>query len=400
VRANDLSRLLAGAGASVYLILLLCFTFALLNSMIILAAPLYALRMQASATMLGALVASYVASGLFLSLPGAALCYRLGLRSVVILSFCLFLTANFVDLVAVSPSWLILGQLLAGVADLLFTLGGLAYLTEVAPHSRQNLAHSAAFTGMGVGWVCGSALGGLVAQWVGFDGVFLLGTLVSVVAVGVSLCLPAVNSQPHQATVSTRGILASYQVGYDLLRANKAVRRVALANCLATLGWYTFGSSFYLDYLHQLAVPVGTIGLLRALGSAAKVLAPFLYLLISERVGPLLIIFFGLLFGGLGLAMTPILTSVLTLAIVGTLAQAADAFRLRGVFGLLYIGTRSGERPTSLAVMNTFWALAAFVGGPFWGLTARPIGLSNTFLVAGLTIMLGAFGLIIRSRRL
>ena len=398
-RNNGLSRFLAGAGASTYLIILLCFVLAILNSMILLGAPLYALEMGASEAMLGILVAGFVACGAFLSLLGATLCDRLGLRSVIILSFCFFSAGYVVSMLAVSPSWLIPGQILAGVGDMLFTVGGFTYLAEVTPHSHQNLAHSVAFTALGVGVVSGSALAGYMAERVGFDGIFMLGILVSAVAVCLALCLSSVNLQAYQRVAAPRGVFAPYQAGYDLLRVNKNVRLVALLTMLGTLGWYTFSASFYLAYLHRLAISSGTIGLLRALGSTSMVLAPSLYFSLSSRIGALLAVLFGLLLGGLGLAMTPFLKSVLALAVVGTLAQTADRFRMPGVFTLLHMGTRSQERPTAIAIMNTSWALTAFVGGPFWGLIVRTAGLSNAFLLAGLAIMLGIFALYVRNRR-
>ena len=67
VQGDDSSRFLAGVGASTYLIIFFCFVFAILNSMILLGAPLYALEMGASEAMLGILVASFVACGAFSS---------------------------------------------------------------------------------------------------------------------------------------------------------------------------------------------------------------------------------------------------------------------------------------------------------------------------------------------
>ena len=397
VQGDDSSRFLAGVGVSTYLIIFLFFVFATLNSMILLVAPLNALDMGAGEAMLGILVASFVACGAVFSLQGATLCDRLGLRSVIILSFCFLAAGYVVGILAVSPSWLIPGQILAGIGDMLFTVGGFTYLAEVTPHSHQNLAHSVAFTTLGLGAVIGSALGGYVAEWVGFDGAFMLGILVSLAAVCLSLCLSSVNPQADQAMAAPRRVFAAYQAGYDLLRVNKAVRLVAVLTSLGALGWYTFGSSLYLDYLHWLAIPSGTIGLLRGLGSTAMVLAPFLYLSLSNHIGVLRAILFGLLLGGLGLAMTPFLKSVLALAVVGTLAQTADRFRMPGVVTLLRMDTRSQERPTAIAIMNTSWALAAFVGGPFWGFIVRTVGLSNAFLAAGLAVMLGTVAIYARS---
>jgi len=357
--------------------------------MISLVVPLDALDMGASEAMLGILVASFVACGAFFSLLGATLCDRFGLRPVIVLCFCFLAAGYTVDMLAVSPSWLIPGHILAGIGEMLFSVGGLAYLSQAPSHSRQKLVHSVALTGMGVGFVSGSALGGYVAEWVGFRGVFVLGILVSIAAGCLSLRLSSVNPQAHQRVDAPRGVFTAYQAGYDLLRSNKAVRLAALLTMVGTSGWYTFSSSFYLDYLHRLAIPSGTIGFLMALGSGARILGAPLYFSLSNRIGIVPAVLFGLLSGGMGLAITPFLKSVVALAVVGTLAQVADRLRFPGAFTLLSQGTRLQERPTAIAIMNTSWALTAFIGGPFWGLIVRTAGLSNAFLLAGLAIMLG-----------
>jgi MFS family permease len=399
-KVANLSRLRGSSTASAALILLLCFLYALLYSMILLAAPLYALNLGADEAVLGTLVAIFGVGGLVLSLPGAMLCDRFGLRAVILLSFCSFAAANLLDIFARSPAWLLLGHFMAGLGELLFAIAGFAYLAEVVPQGRQNLSHSVAFSIVGVGWVAGSALAGYVAEWVGFGSVFILGLLMSAAALLLSLCLSPITRQTQQASGRPHGVSTSYKTGYYLLRANKTVRLVALITILATLGWHTFAASFYLDYLHQLFMSLGTIGILRALGSAARVAAPLVYFLLSNRIGTVSTIFLGVLVGALGLAMTPVLTSVPTLAIVGSLALTANYFYLPGVYTLLHMGASSQERPTAIAIQNASWALGAVVGGPLWAVVIRVSGLRPTFFIAGLVIMLGTTTLYCQSRRL
>jgi sorbitol-specific phosphotransferase system component IIBC len=81
------------------------------------------------------------------------------------------------------------------------------------------------------------------------------------------------------------------------------------------MGWSTFGSSFYLDYLHRLGWSSGTIGLVVATGSG-KVLAASIYLLVSSLTGMFSALALGLGFAGLGLGLTPFLTSVPVIALV------------------------------------------------------------------------------------
>lgn len=397
-QAGNSAWLLAGVGAPTYLILLLFFFAGILISTILLAVPLYALDMGVSEVMLGSLVAGFVSSGVFLSFLGAALCDCFGRRSVILWAFCFFAASNVAGMLAVSPLWLLLGALMAGVGDMLFTVGGVTYLAEIVAGNRQDLTTSAAFSLWPAGSVAGSVLAGYIAEWFGFSAAFLPGIVVSAAGVCLSLILPRVKPQVGQTLSPSREVFASYKAAYDLLRANKIIRVVPILTGLGTLGWFTFRSSFYLDYLRQLGISAGHIGLLMALGSGTRILAPFLYFLLSSRIGTLAAVLFGLLFGGLGLAVTPFLTSVLALAIVGTLAQTGDAFHLPGSYALLSLGTSLQERATSIAINNTSWAIAALLGGPFWGLIAGTMGLSKTFLMAGLGIALFAASLYVRNR--
>jgi predicted MFS family arabinose efflux permease len=383
---------------AIYLIITLCFLYALLYSMILLIVPLYALEMGGAEAVLGGLVAVFGTSGVLLSLPGAVLCGRLGLRPVIVLSFGLFTAANLLNWWAAVPILLLPGHFMAGIGELLFAIAGFAYLAETVPQSRQGLAHSVAFTSTGVGWMAGSALGGTVAEGYGFRAVFVLGALIGVAAISLSLGLSRISWRIERAEGAAQDMLSSYRAGYRLAQANHTVCFVALITILATVGWYTFSSSFYLDYLYRLGLTVGTIGLLRTLGAVARVVSPLAYYLFSRWVGSWTAIIIGVLFGAVGLAVTPLLKSVGLLAIVGMPAQMANFFYLPGVYILMRQGVASRARPTAIAVQNTSWAAAAFFAGPSWAWFVQKLGLSATFWVAGLLIVLGSAVLYVRVR--
>jgi len=301
-------------------------------------------------------------------------------------------------MLAVSSLWLLLGAIMGGVGDMLFTVGGFVQLMEIASDKHRDLIISTAFSLLRAGSMAGSVLIGYIAERFGFSAVFLLGIVVGIVGGCLSFLLPHVNPEAGQASSFFHEAFESYKAAYDILRANKAVRLASVLTGLGTLGWFTFRSSFYLDYLHQLEMSVSTIGFLMALGSASMILAPFLYSLISRHTGVLAASLFGLLVGGPALALTPFLTSALAIAFIGTLGQVGDAFRAPAAYSLLSSGTSSRGRATSVAINNTFWAMAAFIGGPFWGLIAGTMGLSKTFLIVGLGTTLGAASLYVRNR--
>jgi MFS family permease len=386
-------------GTFVYPLLLLFFLVGVQMRVVLFAAPLYALELNASEVVLGGMAAAYVSAALFFSFIGAALSDRWGRRPLIRCSSCFFAAASILGMRAVSPIWLLGSEALAGVADLLFTVGGLTYLTEVAPRGREHLVNNLGVACLAAGTLAGSYTAGFVADRASFQAVFLLELLVSILTFGVALVLPEAESGRGQQSDEPRDLFVAYRAAYGLLRDNKWVRLVPFVTGFGSLTWFTFGSSFYLDYLRQIGASTTTIGFVTGLGSTAMMAASLAFHVISKRTSASSATLFGLLFGSLGLAAVPFMRSVPMLAVTGTLAQMATFFRIPGVLNLMRLHTSHRERATAMAVNNTAWAVAAFVGGPLWGLVARVAGLASAFLVAGLATALGVVALWVWSHR-
>ncbi|MFW6116402.1 MAG: MFS transporter, partial [bacterium] len=373
-----------------YLILGLYSLVGISMSTILFAVPLKALDLGASELTLGSLVSALVATGLVFSFGGAALCGRLGERILLAGAFGSYALAQVMGALAGSATWLMLSAATAGVGDMLFTIGGMTYLTETARRKGEEILISVSFSVLRIGSVVGSAVAGYFAESFGFAVVFLIGALISLGGVFLSLLLPRLEASSLPQLEVPSGTLASYRVGYGLLRENSTVRTAAVLTCLSTVGWFTFNSSFYLDHLNRVGMPKGTIGLVVAGGSAASVVAPFVYVWLTRWTGPLSVILSGMLCAGLGLAVTPLFSSPGTLGLIGFAARMGDTFRQPGVFSLLSAHTDPSDRPVSVAIINTSWAVAALCAGPTWGLIARVAGPLAPFLTAGLGTTIAA----------
>lgn len=381
------------------LILLLYLLVGILLSTILLAIPLSALSLGANEVFLGGIVSGFVSAGLVLSFIGAAVCDRLGERSVLIIAFGSYAVAHLLGALGVSSFLLLLSATIAGVGDMLFTVGGMTYLTRLVTNRDSDLTISAAFSLLRIGSVAGSIGAGGIAESLGFKAVFLIGLLVSLVALLLSVLLPNAGREPQSSPVGVSDIPGSYKVAYSLFRKNRSVRLAACITGLGTVGWFTFRSSFYLDHLRRAGMLPGVIGLVTGAGSAAMVLAPFVYSLLTTRVDPLPAMAVGLLFAGSGLAVTPLLRTAIMIGSIGGLAQMGDFFRLPGVYSLLSAYTSPRDRPAAVAIMNTSWAAAALIAGPLWGLVVRSLGLATVFYIAGLGIVIGTVALCAFDRR-
>jgi MFS family permease len=368
-------------------------------STILFAAPLKALELGAGDILLGSIVSAFACSGLILSIVGAALCNRLGEQRLLIGAFVCYVIGQSIGAIAGSPVHLLGSAIVAGVGDMLFTVGGMTYLTHATGREGSGLLLSSSFSLLSLGNMIGAAVAGQVVERYGFATVFLLGALVSGSGILLTFTLPQRDGSPVSEPKAPSVFLGAYRAAYGLLRENNTVRMAALVTALSTVGWYTFRSSFYLGHMRHVGMRAGTIGLVMAAGSAARVAAPFLYAWMATRIEPFEVIVVGVTGGALGLAVTPLLASAPALGLVGVISQLGDTFALPGAFALLGLHTDASDRPTSVAIINMVWALAALGGGPLWGVVVRLTGLSSSFHLAGLVIAAAAmtFGISRRS---
>ena len=375
------------------LILLIYLVYGMLVSAILFGVPLRALNLGAGEVLLGGIVSGFVSTGLVFSFAGAALCDRLGERSLIISAFGFYALAYALGVLAQSPPLLVLSAFLAGVGDMLFTVGGMTYLTRLVRDRGKELPMSLAFSLLRLGSLVGVAGAGSLVESSGFQVIFIVGAFLSIVGALTAVILQQVVTEPRRTSARSEGVLGPFKAACDLFMSNETVRIAMVITCLGSAGWFTFRSSFYLDYLRRTGMSPGSMGFLTGLGSMGSIVAPFVYTLLSRRIEALRTVVIGLLIAGLGLAVTPLLRTSLLIGAVAIPAQMGDAFRLPGVYVLLGANTVVRDRPTAVAIVNSAFALAALVAGPLWGLVVRVTGLSTSFYVAGMATVVSALAL-------
>jgi MFS family permease len=375
------------------LILVIYLVYGILVNAVLFGVPLRALNLGASEVVLGTIISGFVSTGLVFSFTGAAICNRFGERSLLIGAFGCYALAHAVGILAASTFLLILAAFTAGLGDMLFTVGGMTYLTHLVKDQGRDLPMNMALSLLRIGSVVGLTGAGGLAESSGFKAVFLAGASLSIVGVLLSLVLPQAVGGPRGTPAPAQGILGHFRAAYQLFQGNPTVRIVAIITSLGSAGWFTFRSSFYLDYLRRIGMSPGSMGLLTGLGSVACIVAPFVYSLVSNRVQALRAVAIGLLMAGLGLAATPLLGTPVLIGAVAIPAQLGDAFRLPGVYSLLSASTIFRDRPTAVAIVSSSFALAALLAGPLWGLVVKTVGLATAFHVAGLATVFATFAI-------
>jgi sugar phosphate permease len=156
------------------------------------------------------------------------------------------------------------------------------------------------------------------------------------------------------------------------------------------MSWMTVGPSFYVAYLNHLELSPEVIGLLTTLRASAGTLARFGFAFLSNYAGVIVATLSGFAIGGWALTMTPFLTAVPLLALVGCLGEAADRLRIPGIYTMIADNTDQGSRALAVALVAVAWAIATTVTPPLLGLIAEKMSLPATFLVAGPFAVLSA----------
>ena len=387
------------SGIGIKLILALLSLHMLLLGMTQLVVPLYSLALGASQVDLGIIIGALGVAGILLSIFSSVLSDYLGRRTMIFVSFLLWIGVGAVGLLAPPFLWLAWGQLLIGLADLFLWISGIAYLTELTPPGKHAAIQSLGSGVMGVGIVVGPALGGHIGQFAGFQQVFVLVILLGILGLVLSYRLPSAKRPTLERRAFLKQLILSHQAALELLRGSRPTLLAISVTSLGTISWMIVGGSFYLAYLNDLGLSPEVMGLLTTLRASAGMLAGFCFAFLANHIGVVIATLSGFAIGGLALAMTPFLTTVPLLALVGCLGGAADRLRMPGISTIIADGTEQGSRALALALINLSWAATSTVMPPILGLIAERISLSATFLIAGPFAVLSAILLYSWNRR-
>ena len=386
------------SGIGIKLVLALLFLHMLLIGMTQLVVPLYSLALGASQVDLGIIVGAFGAAGILLSIPSSVLSDYLGRRTMIAVSFVFWIGAGVVSLLAPPFSWLAWAQILVGLADICFGISGITYLTEITPQGKHVEVQSLGSGLMGLGLVAGPVLGGYIGQFASFQQVFVLVILLGILGLALSYRLPIVQLPVGQGAFLEQ-LIQSHRGALKLIQGNQLVRLAILLTLLGTMSWMTVGPSFYVAYLNHLRLSPEVIGLLTTLRASAGTLARFGFAFLANRIGVVIATLSGFAVGGLALMMTPFLTAVPILALVGCLGEAVDRLRIPGIYTMIADSTDQGSRSLAVALVAVAWAVASTIMPPILGLIAERISLPATFLVAGPLAVLSAILLYAWNRR-
>jgi DHA1 family tetracycline resistance protein-like MFS transporter len=223
---------------------------------------------------------------------------RFGRRPVVLTSN-FGLSADYV-LMALAPSlsWLFVGRVISGVTSASISTA-FAYIADVTPPERRAAVFGKIGVAFGAGFILGPALGGLLGD--------IAPRLPFWTAAGLSLAnglyglLILPESLPRARRAPFRWASANPIGGLHLLRSNRTLAGLSLANFFAQIAHVVLPSTFVLYATYRYGWSAKTIGLTLALvGICAMIVQGMAIAPIVRRFGERRALMIGLAFGAAG----------------------------------------------------------------------------------------------------
>jgi MFS family permease len=241
--------------------------------------PLFASSLGASAWEVGLINAAFLLMSGALSIPVGLLSDRWGRKLLIISGLAISMATSFLLYVSVTPGQLIAIYALFGTGLAAIGPTLMSYVADISPLTYLGRSYGWYTTAIYSGMSLGPALGGFVAQWLGFRPLFLIaGFFVLFLMVAVVLFLPG-----HAAHLSQRPS-GPQAPGFtrDLLR-----NRPLLGCWLLTLG-SCFGQGMFVTFspllTHDYGLSIGQIGLVFTAQAVTNALSRLPFGRLSDRV--------------------------------------------------------------------------------------------------------------------
>lgn len=352
---TDSERLADGEARRNFFLVCLALTFCfVVYSMLIVAVPVYGLRLGASPLVLGAILSSQYLLPLLLAIPLGGVVTRYGGRATLIAGAGLMVVGVLSMHFWHGYAGLVLGQLLVGLAHLQMVLAAQTIISNLGTGPRLERYFGWYSTWLSGGQVVGPLLAGLLlGDGQGTGGVFLVMALFGLLGGIAGLWLTG--QARERLAVERRE--TGFRAQWALLKSNSGVQLSVLVTVLGMFALGVYGS--YLPvYLESLAMSPVVIGVLVSLRAGVSMLIrPFMARLIAlvGGRGPAVMLALGTLSVGLAFlgAFEQIVVIGLLAVLMGIgsgltqplsmvlLAEAVDRERRSGALGMRLMANRA-----------------------------------------------------------
>jgi MFS transporter, DHA1 family, multidrug resistance protein len=350
--------------------------------------PLFAQDLGAGAVTVGFINSAFLLTTGVCALPLGLLADRWGRKLVVTAGLLISLGTALLLAVSVAPWQLLVIYLFFGLGLAAIGPTLMAYVADLSPASHLGRSYGAYTLSIYSGMSLGPALGGWVADWLGFRLLFVAAAvLVGLVILPTVAFLPGSSRAPHSAPLSFGN-----QTSWRRLLSNRAL----LACWLITFGG-CFGLGVFVTfaplYAKDQGLPVGHIGLVFGLQAAVNAMSRIPFGRLSDHLGrrwvQAVVGFLGLgaALVGFGLAHT-LLRFLLAAGALGL----AMGLGFTPVGALIAEVVPPADRGLAMGGYNTCIYLSMMFSSALMGGVIGWIGFQGGFALAGLVVALSTGG--------
>jgi MFS family permease len=347
--------------------------------------PLWALKIGASPSLIGIVVASRALLPFLLSIHGGAMMDRLGARRMLLIFSAVGATLSFLYPVSTSVWVLIFLQLIVGWTQ---GMGWMGAQIKIAKLTAGNATYAGQFSFI---TTCGTAAGPLLAG-IAWD---FWGPWGAFTFIGVwGLCLLMASYALPLAREGSIVPLAWHELipkPSDYLRAFALMSIPAVALIVAAtflrIGVMSVQNSFYTVYLHNIGLSGTLMGILVGMqsliggpaalvtGTAVRFMKPHWVLLSATGVSIVAI------------TITPLFTTFVPLLIAAAIFGFGIGIAFPLLLSMLAGGIHAGEQGISVGLRTTANRAASIIIPVLMGLVIEVTGIDYGFLVIGLMLL-------------
>jgi MFS family permease len=327
----------------------------------------------------GLVIGAFSLSAFFLRPWAGRLADQRGRRVLMVAGASLFALSVAGYLVATSVPFIATMRLLTGAGEALFFVGAVSANMDLAPPERRGEAMSFASLSLYIGIGAGPFIGEAVVGWGGFAAAWLVSIALGLVAVGLSLRLPAMRPEPGPA-----------QAG-----AHRLVHRAGLLPGVILFA-AIWGMGGFLAFVPLYSLDLGMSGAGAVLGLFAGIVVVIRSVgaRIPDRLGAGVATRVSLALSSVGLGVIGLWRTPTGLVAGTILLGIGVALFTPALFSLAVEGAPADERGAVMGTTSAFLDLAFGLGPATLGFVAAGVGRGGTFLagaavaVAGLVVVM------------
>jgi len=386
------SRTILGVPGIIIIISILAFLSDLCNSATSPTVTLLAIKLGATGSFVGTMVAISSLSRLIIVQPVGILCDRKNPRYFLFLGFFLYIINFLFLIIATSPYHILIGRIIGGIGSAMFYTAAVTLILKTGGQ-KKGLFIGIYATLMGFGFTIGPMIGGQIAEKISYVASYLFSIGAASSALAITLFVIGKGSRIQ---ISTEASKAPSSIGYRKLLQNKELLSICQGAFFISeaIGADT---SFFPIFGKGLLLSEGTIGMILGLRALSSTIVRIPAGKLSDLFGSKRLLIGAMVLSAIGLFLVPQFRVVWLFPVFLSLEGIGY-----GVF-LTTTNTRIGEisdegqKGAAVGIYNTFSGIGGVLNMTILGFVADAFGVENTFRFTSLMVSTGIIVILVIS---